>query len=217
VRSLPEEVQRELRRLVARYGAPLVRTFDVAGTVFDPLRKPDRYGEVCMVVRRSNGRLLTATKTFYPPGAYRLLTGGIRHGEGIWAALGRETREETGLDISVRRFLATLTYLRDEEPVFHTFAFLLDELGGELRVTDPAERHAGFREIEPAELPAIADNLARLEDRDDYAIGGRWRDWGRFRAAIHRAVWETLSESADTPALPRSALPHSGTGDRDAP
>ena len=63
-----------------------------------------------MVVRRPNGKLITAKKTFYPPGAFRLLTGGVGHGELIAAALLREVAEETGLDVVVRRFLAVIEY-----------------------------------------------------------------------------------------------------------
>src|SRR5688572_27653789 len=72
----------EVEELAARFGRPLYQVVDVdASSLFDPLGMTDRYGEVCMVIRRPNGRLLTAIKTFYPRGAYRLLTGGIHHGE----------------------------------------------------------------------------------------------------------------------------------------
>src|SRR6266487_1360095 len=83
---------------------------ELHGEPFDPLILNDRIGEVCMVIRRKNGKLLTAIKTFYPPGAFRLLTGGIAHGESIEAALLREVDEETGLDVIARRFLAVIEY-----------------------------------------------------------------------------------------------------------
>jgi 8-oxo-dGTP pyrophosphatase MutT (NUDIX family) len=216
-RRLPPEVERELAEIVERYGAPLVRTHEVVGELFDPLTKKDRYGEVCMIVRRRSGRLVTATKTFYPPDVYRLLTGGIHHGEPIMSALRREAREETGLELAVVRFLAMVVYTRRTEPIFHTFAFLLEDRGGELRMEDEAERHGGFREIDAAALPVIADRLASLDAQGGVAIGGRWRDWGQFRAVIHRAVWEALSASAGTPAPPRSVRPRSERAGRDAP
>ena len=96
-----------------------------------------------MVVRRPNGKVLVAIKTFYPRGAYRLPTGGIHHGERVLDALLRETHEETGLDTAVRRFLATISYrgrsTPNAAPLFHTFAFLLDELGGTLGALDTNE------------------------------------------------------------------------------
>src|SRR5689334_10837308 len=101
---LTPEIESEIAALAARYGAPRRLAVELAGAPFEPLLRSDRFGEVCMVLRRANGRLLTAIKTFYPSGAYRLLTGGVGHGESIAAALLREIDEETGLDVAVRRF-----------------------------------------------------------------------------------------------------------------
>jgi 8-oxo-dGTP pyrophosphatase MutT (NUDIX family) len=195
---LPQETQDELATLAERYGQPLVRNVDLGQTKqFDPINKNDRYGEVCMVVRRKNGRLLTMKKTFYPTGAYRLLTGGINYGEAIFAALLRETHEETGLEVEVTRFLVAAPYLTDAtgaQPVFYTFAFLLDEIGGTLGVIDEDERVEAFVEIEPAQLPERAAFLAQSDEtRFSKEIDGSWSDWGKFRAAIHWLVWEALS------------------------
>src|SRR6185312_822384 len=103
--------QDELEQLAQHYGRPLVR--DVALSVqkmFDPLNRTDRFGEVCMVVRRPGGNLLTMKKTLYPQGAFRLLTGGINYEERVLDALLRETYEETGLEVSITRFLAAVAY-----------------------------------------------------------------------------------------------------------
>ena len=138
--TLPQSVQDELEQLALRYGRPLVRDVDLdVRRMFDPLDRSDRFGEVCMVVRRPDGNLLTMKKTFYPQGAFRLLTGGINSGERVLDALLRETYEETGLEVSITRFLAAVAYqVRDKGagPVFYTFAFLLDEVGGTLGVVD---------------------------------------------------------------------------------
>lgn len=194
---LAQDIQDELAQLAQAYHQPLVRTVDLTSDdTFDPLRKKDgRYGEVCMVVRRTNGRLLTIIKTFYPSGAYRLPTGGINPGERILDALLRETVEETGLQVIVRRFLAAIAYRTKgtgEQPVFYTFAFLLDEVGGKLGATDVGERIEDFREIEPDELVTMAQQLSQLEPTVSIELDGRLRDWGEFRAVIHRAVWESL-------------------------
>lgn len=206
---LPPTIEQEIRELSQQYGPPLRRTVTLANEgLFDPLGKPDRYGEVCMVIRRSNGTLLTARKTFYPGNAYRLLTGGIGHGERIFDALLRETEEETGLEVAVRRFLAVIGYdlehsggkpsrQRPAAPQgFHTFAFLLDELGGTLACYDPDERVEDFREVRVDELPVLAQQLMQLGQDFDPEIHGRWRDWGRFRAVIHDVVHEALSHQA---------------------
>jgi 8-oxo-dGTP pyrophosphatase MutT (NUDIX family) len=144
------ETRREIDTLAARFGAPLVIDSVIPDHFDDPIRKPDRYGEVCMVVRRPNGTVLLSIKTFYPRGAYRLPTGGIHRGEPILDALLRETNEETGLQTDVRRFLARIAYHSVDAPtgvpIFHTFAFLLDETAERLaRSTRPSRSRIGVR------------------------------------------------------------------------
>ncbi len=194
--TLPPSVQHELEQLAQRYGQPLVYTSSLrANDLFDPLNKTDRYGEVCMVVRRKNGRLLTMIKTFYPKGAYRLPTGGINYGESIHDALLRETNEETGLQVTINRFLAAVAYrvpAVNTQPLFYTFAFLLDEVNGTLGAIDETERIEAFREIEPAELSTLATFLEAVKNEYSDEIDGIWNDWGHFRAVIHRTVWEAL-------------------------
>jgi ADP-ribose pyrophosphatase YjhB (NUDIX family) len=211
---LAPAVETEIGSLSARYGRPRRVTAKLQGWQFSPLTMQDRYGEVCMVVQRQNGRLITAKKTFYPAGAFRLLTGGVDHGEPIAAALLREVAEETGLDVMVRRFLAVIEYqsqgigdrgwgmgdgLTIPHPLspiphaFATFAFLLDEIGGRLQAHDPGEQIVAFRELEVAELPMLAATLENLPDQVDPEIDGSWRDWGRYRAVGHRVVYQALS------------------------
>jgi 8-oxo-dGTP pyrophosphatase MutT (NUDIX family) len=195
VELLPE-TQREIHALAARFGQPLVIDAPIPDYFEDPIRKPDRYGEVCMVIRRPNGRLLLSIKTFYPRGAYRLPTGGIGPGEPVFDALMRETVEETGLRTEARRFLARIAYHSADAPtgvpLFHTFAFLLDETGGTLGALDTTEQIEEWREIATAELPRVADFLDDLKTAGTLDIGGDWRAWGKFRAVVHRAVADAL-------------------------
>ncbi len=194
--SLSQEIQDELTQLAHTYGTPLVRPVDLGiSTMFDPLNRTDRYGEVCMVVRRRDGHLLTAIKTFYPRNAYRLLTGGINHGERVYDALLRETHEETGLEVKVSRFLAAIAYSlnnENETPVFYTFAFLLEEVSGVLEVLDEDERVEAFHEISVADLPIMAKNLRNVQHEASNEIAGNWHDWGNFRAVVHDAVYEAM-------------------------
>jgi ADP-ribose pyrophosphatase YjhB (NUDIX family) len=188
--------EREIAELAARFGEP--RRLEVTiRPSFDPVQKRDRSAEVCMVVRRRNGKVLLSIKTFYPRGAHRLPTGGIHHGERIFDALVRETAEETGLETEIRRFLAAIGYRSTGAPlgppIFYTFAFLLDEVGGTLETRDTAEQIEEWIEVEPSELGEVADRLDGVTSAESDHIGGDWSDWGHFRAIVHRVVHEELA------------------------
>lgn len=193
--ELKPETALEVEALSRRYGAPRRETALIDDSFDDPIDKPDRFGEVCMVIRRPNGKVLLAIKTFYPRGAYRLPTGGIHHGERILDALVREAHEETGLELRVERFLAYIDYVgaSGPEPRFHTFAFLLTELGGTLGALDESEQLEDWREVEVTELSHVADFLDDLRTGGTRSIGGDWRAWGKFRAVVHRVVHEALA------------------------
>jgi hypothetical protein len=96
----------------------------------------------------------------------------------------------------IRRFLAAISYRGDssssDEPIFHTFAFLLDETGGTLESRDLHEQIEEYIEIEPSELRAVAERLARVTSSYSKEVGGRWSAWGEFRAVVHRAVADAL-------------------------
>lgn len=186
----------EIAELARRFGDPLRRDALIDGGFFDPIRRPDRMGEVCMVIRRPGGALLLSIKRFYPRGAYRLPTGGIGHDERILDALVRETEEETGLATEVRRFLGAIAYRAESTPsaapLFHTFAFLLDETGGTLAPQDDAEEIEEYIEVPASELRTVARRLESLASARSDRIEGDWRAWGRFRAVVHRVVADAL-------------------------
>jgi 8-oxo-dGTP pyrophosphatase MutT (NUDIX family) len=185
----------EVDELAARFGEPR-RVEAVIRPFFDPVQRPDRFAEVCMVIRRRNGKVPLSIKTFYPRGAYRLPTGGIHHGEPILDALRRETAEETGLETEIKRFLTWITYRSasapDGPPLFHTFAFLLDETGGRFHTSDVEEQIEEWIEVEPAALDQVAERLDGIRSAPSQDIGGDWADWGHFRAIVHRVVREEL-------------------------
>jgi 8-oxo-dGTP pyrophosphatase MutT (NUDIX family) len=197
--TLKPEREQEIASLAHRFGAPLRWSVTVPTRMFNPLDKTDRDSEVCMVVRRKDGGLITATKSYYPAGIYRLLTGGVNFGESIETALLRETFEETGLDVEVRSFLAVVEYVlhppggeRSETPVFASFALLLDEVGGKLMMQDPDEDITDFATVPPEELTTLAKRLELLPSVYHEQVRGTWQMWGRFRAAAHRAVYAAL-------------------------
>src|SRR5262249_33019268 len=77
---------------------------------FDPIARADRASEVALVLRRPDGAIWLMTKAYYPPGVFRLPTGGIGLGEPLGAALARETREETGWRLLPAAYVAIIRY-----------------------------------------------------------------------------------------------------------
>jgi hypothetical protein len=80
----------------------------------------------------------------------------------------------------------------DGPPLFHTFAFLLDETGGQFHTSDLEELIEDWVEVDPAALGDVADRLERIPSAPSQDIGGDWADWGHFRAIVHRVVHEEL-------------------------
>lgn len=194
--TFPPQLARQLNSLAT--SSTLYRTVDLGPNRFaHPDGTGGRASEVCMVFRRPGGEVLTFRKTFYPPGVYRLLTGGIGLGEGIAEALAREAREETGLSVDARRLLAAVGYRAGDAgpaPSTYTFAFLLDDARATPVAVDLQERIEDFRWVRADELPRMAEALARLGSAWSPELEGTWDDWGRFRAVIHSVVWEALRQ-----------------------
>ncbi|OGO05689.1 MAG: hypothetical protein A2Y73_07200 [Chloroflexi bacterium RBG_13_56_8] len=189
-----EKDVRGFEAAVERYGCPLIRcyTFQTDKTIFDEGKAglAQRTHEVVVLLRRLNGRYLVHTKSFYPEGVYRLLSGGIKPGEDLLAALRREVREETSLRIGIERFLGVLRY-RFIEPTLHraftSYLFSVAETGGVLKRNDPHEEISDYREMALHDLTSVAEQLESLPEA--------WATWGRFRAAAHRLAVEVLTKT----------------------
>jgi ADP-ribose pyrophosphatase YjhB (NUDIX family) len=178
-------MDRDLGRLRKRYGKfPLVEKALASGD-FAPVRGAGRRSEVAMAIRRPSGDILLQTKAFYPAGTYRLPTGGIKDGEDVEHALLREVHEESNLDVEIERLVAVVDHTAIEAKLpFRSYVFLLREVGGALKVNDPAEQISGWEECDRAGLERAATNLRGL--------AGTWRRWGQFRAIALEVLTESL-------------------------
>ena len=184
---------REIEELARQYGPIERRSFSLerSGERCEHWRRAlaTRRGEVIFVVERPAG-LILHTKDTYPPGIYRLPSGGVSWGESVLSALHREVREEMGLEIEVERLLGLLEYeIHCEEKTlpFVSYVFLVRGGEGELIPQDEEERILSFRQVSVAELAAVADSLRAIEED--------WRDWGEFRALAHDFVVEMIGGS----------------------
>lgn len=187
---------RGLDEAVGRYGQPKMETFcyqpSIGGWGYFQRVCKKRTGEVLLVLQRPNGYCLLHTKSFYPSGAYRLLSGGIKAGEDLLTAVRRETQEETGLEPPIERFLGILKHrflAKGQSPLeFTSYVFLL-KLGDETPTAQDADESiSGFREVPLQSLDQVAEQLASLADG--------WHDWGCFRARPHTFVLQALKEKA---------------------
>jgi 8-oxo-dGTP pyrophosphatase MutT (NUDIX family) len=143
-----------------------------------------RDGEVALVIRRPDGLLLLHTKSTYPPGTWRIPTGGVERGETIGAAVSRELAEETGLPAGELRPLGVLTYavhVAGGRPIpFASAAFVVAVPDLPPAKQDPHEQISGYRWVALGDLAAVAVQLEHLPPD--------WADWGRFRALAHHFV-----------------------------
>jgi 8-oxo-dGTP pyrophosphatase MutT (NUDIX family) len=181
----------EIAALERRFGPLLRRTYrltpeDRGLDFWDDVvsARKNRRGEVVMAIRRPGGRLLLHTKEFYPPGIYRLPTGGVHRDEPVLDALNREIVEETGLKASLERCLGIITYQLDRDPVFASYVFLLGAFRGTPASQDPGERISAFRSVRLSALRQTAETLRTLPLP--------WTYWGRFRALSHDLVADAL-------------------------
>ncbi len=149
--------------------------------------KSNRRGEVVLAIRRPDGQVLLHTKSFYPLGIYRLPSGGVHPGEAVLAGAMREAKEETGLDVTVERFIGVVEYefRHDQRRLpFVSYVFVMRAGADAPTSQDPDERISGFRYVSAAEIRQVA---ARLR-----ALPPEWLDWGTFRAMPHDMVADAL-------------------------
>ena len=178
----------EVAAIAERYGQPLRRSVDleIGQDLFLTrfVRSDDRRGEVVLALEMADGKLLLHRKDHYNPPSFRLLSGGINHNEPVLQALHREVREETNLQVEVRRFLAVIEYqmhFGEIDLPFSSYVFHVKELAGQL-IPDDGEI-AELRVVKPSEIFKVADELRNIPGERGY--------WGRWRAIAHDVVEET--------------------------
>ncbi len=170
-----------------RLAAPLEtapKTIKLPKSLFPPLTRKDREGEVIFLLRRHDGSVWLQQKHHYPDGIFRLPGGGVDIGESLRGAIIREVIEETGIESPRPVPLGRLAYNgpKGESINFSSTLFLVD-IGDKPPVcTDPEEQVSGWKAVEPENLANRADKLQSLT--------GELSAWGAFRAAALRYALE---------------------------
>lgn len=117
----------------------------------------------CAVVARGRDVLLIRRRI--PPfvGAWALPGGFQDYGEDTEAAAQREVREETGLEVRIRRLLGVFYATDDPRRRVNVIAYLASPVAGELRAADDASDARYFA------LDALPDELAFANNRVIFA------------------------------------------------
>jgi len=129
-----------------RYGQPRILrlTQEISPEEFlmvQASRKGGRSHDITFFIFRGN-HVALIRKPMFPPGAYRIPSGGLRPGESLEKGTQREAFEETGLEIEVERYLlrvhAHFTCGHHHQG-WTTHVFQAHATGGELQVKDTRE------------------------------------------------------------------------------
>jgi 8-oxo-dGTP pyrophosphatase MutT (NUDIX family) len=129
-----------------RYGSPeiLKIELELSFDEFQMVRRSQRDNrahDVTFFIVKEN-KLVLIKKHFFPAGAYRAPSGGLIRGETLETGTAREAYEETGLKISLRKYLLTIQanfYYAKENIFWVTDVFWADALTEHLQAHDTDE------------------------------------------------------------------------------
>jgi ADP-ribose pyrophosphatase YjhB (NUDIX family) len=171
----------------AQFGTPVVLHWqdEVSEEEMELIRRESgRRHDVTLFIFDPEGRLALIQKPSYPPDVWRPPGGGVRAGEDFVCGVGREGLEETGVEISLRRYLVRTEAMfrlgRRVEP-WQTHVF---SASTEARVLIPVDTH----EIAAARWGTTAELGGPIRR----AILSTGRPLWRYRAALHDAALEVL-------------------------
>jgi ADP-ribose pyrophosphatase YjhB (NUDIX family) len=172
----------------ARYGEPLplewsgeVTAEELALATYNPARTHD----LTLFVLDPDDRIALIRKPHFAEGVWRPPGGGAKPGEAIAAAAEREALEETGLRVTVERYLVATDARFAHGPRavrWHTHVFLARTGDTELAPQDTAE-------IAGARWGTLAELAGPLRER----LLATDRAFWRYRVALHDAALRALT------------------------
>lgn len=153
--------------------------------VISSTRGQRRLHDVTLFIFNPEGQLALIRKHGYPPGAWRAPGGGIAPGEEFAAGAAREALEETGLQVSLDRYLlrVQVTFTCGDQGQPWTTHVVIARAGGQPATRDP-------REIESVTWGSLAElcgpiALAMLESGSGLFT---------YRVGLHREVARLLGQ-----------------------
>lgn len=138
----------DVSELEARLGPPVHRemTYEIDAFEFDMVEGSmynGRAHDVTMFIRKKDdpSSFVVIRKPFFPPEAFRAPSGAANRGETLEHGAVRESKEETGLDVELTRYLARINarFTSEDRVIDWTsHIFEAQELSGKL---DPIDTH----------------------------------------------------------------------------
>jgi 8-oxo-dGTP pyrophosphatase MutT (NUDIX family) len=179
-----------IRELEQKYGTPEECSFayEMTEREFEMVRASQKHGrahDVTLFII-ADGRVVVIKKPMYPAGAYRAPSGGIAPGEPFEDGALREAYEETGLTVSLERYLlrARVAFSHDDRVINWTsHVFTASTLKGE---PGPIDTH----EIVEARF-ATTDELMGIIRNSLLASGSTGL---RYRSELNDVVMRRLIE-----------------------
>ena len=176
--------------LEQRFGQPaeIALAYEMSEPEFEMVRGSQKHGRAhdvtLFIIDRS--RIVVIRKPMYPPGAYRPPSGGITPGEPFVEGALREAHEETGLVISLEKYiLRALVKFSHRDRVIdwtsHVFAAI--PIGGTL---EPIDTH----EIAEARSVDVDELMGSIRT----ALLSSGSTGLRYRSDLTDAVMRTLAE-----------------------
>ncbi|MEM7536765.1 MAG: NUDIX hydrolase [Chloroflexota bacterium] len=168
----------------------------------EQLTSGTRRAEICYIMHRGDPAdgVLLHLKSIYPENGYRLPTGGIHEGEGVYDTLLREVYEETGQVVGdephhaqIQHYLGAISYdmhhgSTDTMHTYATYCFLVQiSADAKIEVQDPDELICGWEWCQLAQLSVVAETLRTMG-----TTSPDWGDWGIYRAIVHEFVARTI-------------------------
>ncbi|MGH7739299.1 MAG: GNAT family N-acetyltransferase [bacterium] len=161
-------VRPQLASIRARYGHPyhqwMTQEFDELGwKLVQKSLLQKRFHDVTLLIEGPDKRFALMSKHSYPPGVFRSPSGGVEIGEDLATGALREALEETGLNISLRRFIHQITLdivYENDVARWDSYIFHATTRETDLRPLDKKE----VREAQWATRPQLDLMAHRLRD-----------------------------------------------------
>jgi N-acetylglutamate synthase-like GNAT family acetyltransferase/8-oxo-dGTP pyrophosphatase MutT (NUDIX family) len=137
----------QLSSIRARFGYPyhqwMTQEFDEQGwKLVQRCINQKRTHDVTLLIQGPDDRFALMSKHSYPPGIFRSPSGGVNPGEDLVAGAVREAKEETGLNVELKRFLLHTTLdigFAGEVATWDSYVFHATTRDTQLKPTDLKE------------------------------------------------------------------------------